>query len=348
MARRAAVSAEDAQRALGTDILDRILEAEGLVEVPVMEVSLDQIDPNPYQTRQDFDEEGLEELATSIRVHGFYGHLVAREVDDRYQLAYGERRLRAAQQAGLTQLPLVVRDLADEQMMELAITENVLRTDLNPVEEAEAYKHLTDMGYSYRQISAKVGKSPGHISDLLKLLEHEDVATTVRQERVGIREAREIAKVEDAAKRQELLDRTARGELDREAVKQAVRIVQEQPYAPPPPAPPPPTGEPSEGATQPDTETAIITEEAVGPGEPSGQVVQPGASLQWRDFYDPLPNLRAALKRLEKIRPDRFDDIEEHHVTDVRALLGEIASRAQYFMDQLKKEEEEEKEPLEE
>lgn len=286
--KRAEVTPEDTQRALGTDILDRILEAEGLVEVPVMEISLDRIDPNPYQTRREFDEEGLDELAVSIRTHGFYGHLVARQVDDRYQLAYGERRLLAAKRAGVTELPLAIRELTDEQMMELAITENVQRKDLNPVEEAEAYKQLANMGYSYRQISARVGKSPGHISMLLKLLEHEDVAESVRQERVGIREAREIAKVEDVEVRQKLLDRTARGELDRSAVKQAVRSAQ-----------------------------------------------QPGVSAPLSSVYDPLPNLRAALKRLEKLRPDRFGDIGEHLLPDVRALLDEIASRAQYFLGQL-------------
>lgn len=333
--KRASVSPEDAQRALGTDILDRILEAEGLTEIPVIEVALDQIDPNPYQTRRDFDEGGLEELATSIRVHGFYGHLVARQVDDRYQLAYGERRLRAAQRAGMTRLPLVVRDLGDEQMMELAITENVLRTDLNPVEEAEAYRHLVNLGYSYRQISARVGKSAGHISDLLKLLKHEDVADTVRQERVGIREAREIAKVESAVVRQELLDRTARGELDREAVKHAVRIAAEQAAAPPPPAPPPPAGEPGEAVAYPAMEAEVGAGEAIDFGETPEQAVPPDVMLRLQNIYDPMPNLRAALNRLEKIRPDRFSDIEERLVPDVRATLDEITSRAQYFLEQL-------------
>jgi ParB family chromosome partitioning protein len=317
--KRAALSPEDAQRTLGTDILDRILEAEGLPEVPVIEVTLDQIDPNPYQTRRDFDEEGLNELATAMRVHGFYGHLVARQVDNRYQIAYGERRLRAAQRAGMTQLPLAIRDLSDEQMMELAITENVLRKDLNPIEEAEAYQHLADLGYSRRQISEKVGKSPGHISMLLNLLKREDVAETVRQERVGIREAHEIAKVEDPAKRQELLERTARGELDREAVRHAVRIAAGQTTAPPPASP----------EVQ---ETPALARES-GDG-----IIQPDdlRPSRLQNIYDPMPNLRAALKRLEKIRPDRFGAIEEHLLPDVQALLDEIASRAQYFSNQLK------------
>jgi ParB family chromosome partitioning protein len=224
MAKRARVTAENAQSALSIDLLDRILEGEGLAEV--VEVPISQIDPNPFQPRQDFGTESLEELAASIRVQGFYGHLVARRVGDRYQLAYGERRLRAAQMAGLDELPLSIRDLSDGQMLEVAITENVQRKDLNPVEEAEAYNRLVQLGYSYRQISQKVGKSAGHISDLLKLLRKPDVAEQVRQGEVGIVEGREIAKIEEASVRQELLEKISRGELNREGIKQAVSQAQ--------------------------------------------------------------------------------------------------------------------------
>jgi len=288
--RRAILSSEDAQRALGTDILDRLLEAEGLVEVPVVEVPIGEIDPNPYQTRRDFGKQGLEELATSMRVHGFYGHLVARQVDDRYQLGYGERRLLAAQSAGLSTIPLVVQDLTDAQMMEIAITENVQRKDLNPIEEAEAYKQLTELGYSYRQISARVGKSRGYISMLLSLLRQEDVAESVRHQRVGIREAHEIAKLEDAEQRRELLERMARRELDRDALKVAVRTARQR-----------------------------------------------GVSATLTGIYDPIPNLRSALTKLGRIRPDRFPDMDEHRLPDVRTLLQEIASRARFFLEQLEK-----------
>jgi ParB family chromosome partitioning protein len=224
MAKKVRVTAEDAQRALGVDLLDRILEGEGLAEV--VEVPISQIDPNPFQPRQDFGKESLEELSASIRAQGFYGHLVARRVGDRYQLAYGERRLRAAQMADLSELPLSLRDLSDGQMLEVAITENVQRKDLNPIEEAEAYNRLVKLGYSYRQISQKVAKSAGHISDLLKLLQKPDVAEQVRQGEVGIVEGREIAKIEDASVRQELLEKVSSGELDREGIKLAVRQAQ--------------------------------------------------------------------------------------------------------------------------
>jgi ParB-like chromosome segregation protein Spo0J len=141
-------------------------------------------------------------------------------------------------------------------MMELSVTENVLRKDLNPIEEAEAYQHLVALGNILRQISKKVGKSAGHISMLLALLKQKDVTDAVRQERIGIREAHQIAKVEDKAVRSELLARTARGELDREAVKQAVQIVQEQAAAPPP-APAPPTQK-VQPQTQPEPPAAVV------------------------------------------------------------------------------------------
>jgi ParB family chromosome partitioning protein len=306
---------------LGTDLLDRVLATEGLVEVPIIEVPVDRIDTNPYQTRQEFDEAGLQELATSMREHGFYGHLVARQVGDRYQIAYGERRLRAAERAELPQLPLAVRELTDEQMMELAVTENVLRKDLNPIEEAEAYQHLANLGRGIRQISRRVGKSPAHISMLLSLLKKEDVAQSVRHGRVGIREAHEIAKLEEAAQRQDLLNRAARGELNREAVKEAVKLIQEQ------------QAESGKG-----TEVDSQTDVEAGPDETTTQAE---AIRHVSKKYNPLPNLRAALKRFEKIRADRFTDIEVHTRADVRALLDEITSRAQYLLEQLEQDSDE-------
>ena len=334
--KRAAVGPDNVQRALGTDILDRILESEGLAEAPVIEIAIDRIDPNPYQTRREFDEEGMDELATSMQAHGFYGHLVARQVDDRYQIAYGERRLRAAQRTGLPQLFLAVRDLTDEQMMELSVTENVLRKDLNPIEEAEAYQHLVNLGYSLRQISKRVGKSPGHISMLLTLLKQEDVTEAVRHERIGIREAHQIARVESETKRRELLDRTARGELDREAVKQAVQIAQEQLAMPAPQVPSPPTEDSHLKIEKDAQEGNKPSFPEAEPNNVDTTVVQPDVAPNLANFYDPMPNLRVALKQLEKLRPDRFTDIDARIRSDIQALLGEIVSRGQYFLEQMK------------
>ena len=104
-------------------------------------VPLAALRPNPYQPRKDFREDELEELARSMREIGFFGTLLARPVPDgsnTYEIAYGERRLRAAALAGLAELPVYLRDLSDQEMLEIALAENVLRADLNPLEEAQA------------------------------------------------------------------------------------------------------------------------------------------------------------------------------------------------------------------
>ena len=327
--KRAKVNAVNTEFALGTDILDRILETENLPESEkvIFEIPLAQIDPNPYQTRRHFEESALEELAASIRSQGFYGYLLARPAADRYQIAYGERRFRAANLVGLNTLPLVVRDFSDEQMMEVAITENVIREDLNPMEEAEAYRHLADAGYSLSRISERVGKSKGHISNLLSLLKIPDLAEALRQERVGLWAAREMARVENEDRRQDLLNRTARGEFNREALRTAVRLaLQEAEYE--------------------QTQDILLKRE-------DGEAVRL-SRLDSEDqadesmmgslrpaipksliFYDPVPNLRVALSRLEKVRADRFNNIDTFQRGDVSALLREIVARAQHLLHQL-------------
>lgn len=221
MARRAHLSEENTQRALGEDFLDRILPEEEAVEV--VEIPIDQIDPNPFQPRRFFDEAGLRELATSIQAQGFFGHLVARRAGQRYQLAYGERRLKAAKMAGLEKVPLALRELTDGQMLEIAIAENVQRKDLNPIEEAMAYHRLVEMGYSYRQIAQKVGKSAGHISDLLKLLRYPEIAKHVQEGTLGIVEGRELASIEDDERRKTMLEHVLKGAWDRDRIKQQAR-----------------------------------------------------------------------------------------------------------------------------
>lgn len=222
--RRAEVTLENTQKALGSkDLLDHLLRHEGLAgEVIIQEVAIDKIDPNPYQPRQHFEEEKLKELASSIEQHGFYGHLVARRVGGRYQLAYGERRMRAARLAGSAALPLDIRELTDEQMLEISLTENVQREDLTPMEEAAAYAQLRDrLELSIRDIAAKVGKSKSYVATLLRVLDTPDVAEAVTRADIPIRTAEELAKVEDQNIRQDLIAQVIKGALGRGGVRQA-------------------------------------------------------------------------------------------------------------------------------
>jgi len=140
--------------------------ASGAVPLPV-----GLIEPNPLQPRRDFDPEALAELAQSIRARGLLQPILVRSLSGgRYQIVAGERRWRAAQMAGLHEIPAVVRPFSDVAMFEAAIIENVQRADLNPIEEAEAYRKLAeDYGMTQADIAQAVGKSRSHIANLMRL-----------------------------------------------------------------------------------------------------------------------------------------------------------------------------------
>jgi ParB family chromosome partitioning protein len=135
---------------------------------------IDKVNPNAYQPRTHFDENELQELADSIKVNGIIQPLVVTPSDSsgRYMLIAGERRLRASKLAGLSTIPVVVRDVENEDsLLELAIIENVQRTDLNPIEEAEAYNRLIEkFGYTQEETARKVGKNRSTITNMLRLL----------------------------------------------------------------------------------------------------------------------------------------------------------------------------------
>ncbi len=219
--KRAQVTDENAKATLGAGgILDRL--GEELVDVSaveVQEVPIGLIKPNPFQPRQSFDEEGLRELATSIQEHGFYGHLLVRKQGRWYQLAYGERRLRAAELADLDALPVQVRELTDQQMLEISLTENIQREDLHPVDEAHAYDRLqTDLGYSVREIAEKIGKSKSYVATLLSILRYPDVEQAVRSADIPVRTAEELARIDDIEERRRLINQVIAGNLDRDGV----------------------------------------------------------------------------------------------------------------------------------
>ncbi len=133
---------------------------------------IDRIRPNPDQPRRDFDEKELDDLAASIREKGVIQPLIVRPVPSGgYEIVAGERRWRAAQRAGLHELPAVVRDISDVEMLEIAIIENIQRADLNPLEEAHGYRQLMDrFGHTQERLAEALGKSRSHIANLLRLL----------------------------------------------------------------------------------------------------------------------------------------------------------------------------------
>ena len=135
-------------------------------------IALDQISVNPFQPRSVFDADKLQELCDSIKAHGVIQPILVREADEGYQLIAGERRVRAAKLAGLTEIPALVRSWTDHEVLEVAIIENIQRQDLDPVEEARAYKRLAEeFGQTQEQIAGKVSKSRSYVANSIRLLQ---------------------------------------------------------------------------------------------------------------------------------------------------------------------------------
>jgi ParB family chromosome partitioning protein len=136
-----------------------------------LEIPLDRVRPNPRQPRKRFDPSALAELTESIRASGVIQPIVVRREGDDYELIAGERRWRAAKQAGLERIPAVVRDATNAQSLELALVENLLREDLNPIEAAEGYRQLlADFGWTQEQLGQRIGKDRSSIANALRLL----------------------------------------------------------------------------------------------------------------------------------------------------------------------------------
>lgn len=160
------------KRTLGRGLSD-LLSGESLTQSrAVIEIALDELEPNPYQPRQTMDEDGLEDLTVSIENHGVLQPILVRRSGSGYQIVAGERRWRAARRAGLATIPCLVQDAGDAQALELAMVENLQRDDLNPLEAARGYRLLVDdFGLTQDEISQKVGKSRSAVANTLRLLE---------------------------------------------------------------------------------------------------------------------------------------------------------------------------------
>jgi ParB family transcriptional regulator, chromosome partitioning protein len=167
-------------------------------------VPIEQLHPNPDQPRRAFDDAALEELANSIRERGVIQPLIVRphpQTSGAYEIVAGERRWRAAQRAQLHELPVLVRELSDTEVLELAIVENIQRADLNPLEEAQGYRQLMErFGHTQEKLAEALGKSRSHIANLLRLLTlPEPVLELLRTGRLTAGHARALITAPDPA-----------------------------------------------------------------------------------------------------------------------------------------------------
>jgi ParB family chromosome partitioning protein len=184
----------------------------GLAEIPI---SL--IQPNPYQPRKTFNEASIEELARSVREHGIVQPLVVTRAGDKYKLIAGERRFRAAQKAGLTTVPALIKEMMQEgDALQIALIENIQREDLNPIEEALAYHQLhDDFQLTQEEISKRVGKERSTVANFLRLLKLPDpVKKLLASGQLSMGHARALLAIESPKKQEQLADRVVRKNLN--------------------------------------------------------------------------------------------------------------------------------------
>lgn len=191
------------------------------------EVDVDLIRPNSEQPRTHFAETAMEELVQSIKENGIVQPIVVRQQGKSYEIVAGERRWRAAQRAGLNKLPVVVKDVSDDKLLELALIENIQRHDLNPIEEAKAYRKLIDsMGFTQEMLATRVGKDRTFIANYMRLLRlPADIQNLVAEDKLSVGHARALLTIEstDAQKQmaRKIIDK---GLSVRETEKAAKRV----------------------------------------------------------------------------------------------------------------------------
>ena len=168
----------------------------------INEINLDEIRPNPHQPRKVFDEEALNELANSIKKNGVFQPIIVKKSIKGYDLVAGERRFRASKLAGLTTIPAIIRDFSEEQMIEIALLENLQRENLNAIEEALAYKSMLEkLHITQEELSNKVSKSRSHITNILGLLRLQtEIQDMITSNQLTMGHARVLSKLEDEEK----------------------------------------------------------------------------------------------------------------------------------------------------
>lgn len=168
----------------------------------VKEIALNSIKPNPYQPRKSFDQERLEDLAESIKLHGILQPIVLRKTISGYNIVVGERRFRASKLAGSTTIPAIVKVLSDEDMMELAVIENLQREDLNAIEEAESYRKLMDeLALTQQEVAQRLSKSRPYIANMLRLLQlPKDITQMVKDNKLSGAHGRTLLAIKDKQK----------------------------------------------------------------------------------------------------------------------------------------------------
>lgn len=196
-------------------------------------IKVTQIDPNKGQPRKNFNEEALNELASSIKRHGMIQPVIVRKRDDRYELIAGERRWRAARIAGLKEIPAIIREYSDSEISEIALIENIQREDLTPIEEAKAYKTLIEeYGITQEELSSRISKSRANIANTMRLLKlNEDVQAMVEEGLLSAGHARALLGLEDEESQLKAAGEVIKGDLSVRETEKLVKTKKNPPQA---------------------------------------------------------------------------------------------------------------------
>lgn len=198
------------RKALGKGLSALLKDRESTTESDQRDLDIDLLEPNRFQPRQMFSEAKLEELAQSIRTHGFIQPIVVRRAGDRYQIIAGERRWRAAQRLGLARVPVTIKPISDDKLLEVSLIENIQRENLNPIEEAKAYHRLThEFGLTQEQVAQRTGKDRSTVTNFLRLLKlPKEVQSMVLEDRLSMGHARAILAMEGSSEQRALAEKT--------------------------------------------------------------------------------------------------------------------------------------------
>ena len=200
---------------LNFDTIENSIIEEAKTNDQIVEINLSELRANPYQPRKNFDEEALNELALSIKEHGVFQPIIVKKSIKGYEIIAGERRFRASKLAGMQTIPAIVKDFSDEEMMQIALLENLQRENLTSIEEAKAYKSIIEsMNITQDELAKKVGKSRSHITNILGLLKlPASVQDMVLYNKLSMGHARVLSKLDDPKTIEDLAQRVITEDL---------------------------------------------------------------------------------------------------------------------------------------
>lgn len=208
---------------LSDEALSGIEEKENIVKL----VDINEIEPNEKQPRKNFDEEELGELSKSILEHGIIQPLVVREINGKYEIVAGERRYRAARMAGLNEIPIIIKNFSEQQTLEVALVENIQRTDLNPMELACAYSLLMErFDLNQEQVADRVGKNRSSVANILRLLKlNPYVQEKLREDEITFGHARALLAIKESKLQKELTDMIVERQLSVRDIEKYIQML---------------------------------------------------------------------------------------------------------------------------